>query len=155
MIEKKKKKKGNNATSMIKDTRRWDVHNGSACLPFSGIQFIGLLYTLDRRRESTKRKEFRTAYRNQYSTGWKPGSAIRHSRTSRQEFICDTRFHWSAPLSSRSNWSDRTIESYGGSGLWKPLVSQSTIKLSRTTGSDLISYSSNWSDKAYKHDWVW
>ena len=35
--------------------------------------------------------------------------------TTKQELKYDTRFHWSAPLSSRSNWSDRMTESDGGS----------------------------------------
>ena len=41
----------------------------------------------------------------------KPRFTIRPSRTTRQELTDDTRFDWSAPMSSRTNWSDRTTES--------------------------------------------
>ena len=45
-----------------------------------------------------------------------PGATIRLSRTTRQELVYDTRFHWSTPLSSRGNRSDRTTESDTSSG---------------------------------------
>ena len=38
------------------------------------------------------------------------------NRTTKQELKHNRQFHWSAPLSSRSNWSDRMTESDGGSG---------------------------------------
>ena len=40
-----------------------------------------------------------------------PDTLVRLSRTTRRELICDMRFHWSAPLSSCSNWSDHRAES--------------------------------------------
>ena len=49
---------------------------------------------------------------------------IRLSRTTRQALIWNTRFRWSVPTSSCSNWSDRTTESDSGSG---PLLLGSII----------------------------
>ena len=47
---------------------------------------------------------------------WRPRSTICFGRTTKQELIYDSQFHCSAPLSFRSNWSDRRTEFDGGSG---------------------------------------
>ena len=44
----------------------------------------------------------------------RPWSIIRLCRTTRQGFIHDTRFHWSAPSIYHSNWSDSATESDSG-----------------------------------------
>ena len=50
----------------------------------------------------------------------RPRTTVRLSRTTGQElvYMYDTRLHWSALLSSCSNWSDHTTESESGPGLW-------------------------------------
>ena len=52
---------------------------------------------------------------------WRPWSAIKCSRKTRQKFIYNTQFHWSASLNFRSNWSDCTTEHIRG---WRPFKSK-------------------------------
>ena len=57
----------------------------------------------------------RVSYHRHFGLTWKPWSTICCSRTTEQEIKHDTQFHRSAPLSFRSNWSDRRTGSDNGS----------------------------------------
>ena len=55
------------------------------------------------------------SYHRPFGLSWRPWCTVFFSHTIKQELIYDTQFNWSAPLSFRSNWSDRRTESDGGS----------------------------------------